>query len=76
MNELRIHPKDVNIVLSVSKDESARYQAIQRLFPQHLHVLTGGVHFGIRLWNIKTGRCIAIFAGDSGHRDDVLSAVR
>ena len=48
INYLTVHPKDSNLVLSASKDES------------------------LRLWNVATGICVAIFGGLKGHCGDVL----
>ena len=47
--DLKFSPADEWLLLSASKDESAR------------------------LWNVKKGACVAIFAGHEAHRNSVLS---
>lgn len=36
-------------------------------------LLTASKDESIRLWNVATNTCVAVFAGEAGHRDDVLS---
>lgn len=46
-----------------------------RTHPKIPHiVLSAGADLSLRLWNVRTGLCIAVFAGADGHRDQVLSA--
>ena len=49
---------------------------IEDIKPFHMDyslVLTSGKDESVRLWNIHSGICVAIFAGMKGHRDYILS---
>jgi WD40 repeat protein len=48
-----------------------------RFFPNDPDIcLTCSKDHSIRMWNIKTRVTIAVFSGENGHCDDVLSMVR
>lgn len=41
--------------------------------PQQAHLIfSASKDRSVRLWNLRTMICVAIFAGDKGHKDDVL----
>lgn len=44
-----------------------------RIHPtNHCMILSASKDESIRLWNIETGVCIAVFCGEKGHRDEIL----
>ena len=76
VNELRFHPNDPNILLSVSKGGCVTHTRVSTHahFPSRLTTSHSADHT-LRLWNVKTEVCIALFGGVEGHRDEVLSGV-
>lgn len=81
INELKFHPRDPNLLLSVSKgktdahtDTDTHTHSLLLLTPSLCACVCSSDH-ALRLWNIQTDTLVAIFGGVEGHRDEVLSAV-
>ncbi len=76
-----ISPLDCRIVASLAGHGSDIYDLM--FMPPHSTAFGGKVdkHIlfstskdeSIRLWNVRTGAMVMVFAGDRGHREDVLS---
>ncbi|GMH61372.1 hypothetical protein TrRE_jg8473, partial [Triparma retinervis] len=70
------HGDEINEIMFVpigSTDFGKAEDGLEGISSDEYLLLSASKDESIRLWNVRTGTCIITFAGDRGHRDDVLS---